>query len=155
MIDKTQTEIFRLGVIHGFLKMEQIIQWADEKIAAGSDDYDHIRISVAAHSDGLISELNKISGEPDRRLVIHGFFSLLHSYYTSWPHEYERILPLLYRMMYEYRDALTEEEIGDIYLLDDEFEQLLLGTSASEVNHMQEALRQFLGRYLHRTTPTT
>ncbi len=146
MINKNQTEIFRIGLTAGFIEIQYIINWADAKIAEGNNDYVFIEISTAKNVGELISILKRIDGEIDPNIVVYGFFSILSYHYKMYPNEHRIITKTLYRIVSEYEKSLSSDEIGTIYYLDEAFDLALAGTYGT-IETFKSELQLFLNKY--------
>lgn len=138
---KEDAEFFRLGLLSGYIKADEVITWADSIIAQDETPvYEILEVSTATGFDDLIVKLSRVAGQYEWDRVLRRFFYVLHTT-LSQNHEYAtRIAHVLYNAMLEHEQKFLPDIQHSIYYFDDGFDLADSGVYGNRESLTQELL---------------
>ena len=125
---KEDSEMYRLWLLTGYAKIEDVIKWADEIIEKlDSPPHEIIEVSLASGIPDIISKLQEVKGEFDFNKVFKRFLGMLYQHLSANSSDAKHIAHWLYNFMFECKHELPSEIEEYIYYFDDGFDLAVLG----------------------------
>jgi hypothetical protein len=143
---KEQAEIFRYLLASGFIKIEDVISWADSIIEQEKEpDYEIIEISLAGRKSlsDVLSLLKNVKGKYNQIIVIRKAMSKVLLLLELKPKLGFDVSLWLHKLMMS--EELNEDEFGvEPFILDDAFEMAqkkIWGTEEDALIELKEYLQ--------------
>lgn len=144
---KEEAELYRLLLITGFAKCEEVVAWADKIIETTENPPDQvIEISITTKINDIISMLGQIKGDYDFNAIFKKFLGTLFERLSLDSAVAAKLAHKLYVFMFECEHELPPEIEKMIYYFDDGFDLAVQGVYGN-VNDLTSEFKAFLCKY--------
>jgi len=147
---KDEAEIYRIGLIIGYFKKKDIINWADKVIETKENiEYEIIEVSLLENSSkaDIVSKLREVKGILNEQLIINVLLGLLSYGYNSNKLSADEICTLLYHLVSNKIDISISNDIEqNIHYFSDGYYLATEGIYG-DLKEICKELKEFLDLY--------